>query len=64
MKHAAKAMGITRWSMSHIKSKWFLGPYFLAYQIRPRMIAIVPPWLARPPFQGMNISQNPFHEPK
>ena len=30
----------------------------------PRIRAMVPPWLARPPFQGMKISQNPCQLPR
>ena len=64
MKHPANATVMQRWSIIQRKSKPFCFPYLAENHHIPSSRAMAPPWLARPPFQGMNISQKPFHEPK
>ena len=46
------------------KSKSCFLPYLWTNHHMASSRAMAPPWLARPPFQGMKISQKPCQEPK
>ena len=64
IKAPAKQTVMTSRSMIQRKSKPSFFPYLFENHHIASSSAMAPPWLARPPFQGMKISQKPFQLPR